>query len=133
MRIRDLPENKPTNAMYTTPSGTVSSNKDQSFNASKVLVTDNNGVVGLVNLGGSSSGSSNISFDPFLDLYATMRASGQTVPLGQAGAVDGRKHIEAPVRAGENRLLQFRFSGFARGTGWGDSNAGRSAGHGSLA
>ncbi|GEM_PF-1429989 len=130
MRIRDLPENNSTNAIYTTPSGTVSSNKDQSFNASKVLVTDNNGVLGLVNLGGSSSGSSNISFDHFLDLYGTITSSGQTVPLGQTVDVNGLNNIEITVPAGEKRLIQFRFSGFSRGDKWGASNAATPAGHG---
>src|SRR5690606_8565315 len=132
MRIRDLPENNSTNAIYTTPSGTVSSNKDQSFNASTVLVTDNNRVLGLVDLGGSSSGSSNISFDHFLDLSGTITASRRAVSLGPTVGVNGLNDMQVTGPAGQTRVLQCRLSRSARGKNWRATNAAAPAGHGYL-
>lgn len=47
-RVRDIPLNGNLNAIYTKPDGTVSTAKDQTFNAVKTLVVDANGVVGSI-------------------------------------------------------------------------------------
>ena len=47
-RVRDVPMNGTLNAIYTKPDGTVSTAKDQTFNATKTLVVDANGVVGAI-------------------------------------------------------------------------------------
>lgn len=47
-RVRDIPTNGNPNAIYTKPDGTVSTAKDQTFNATKTLVVDANGVVGSI-------------------------------------------------------------------------------------
>ena len=47
-RVRDIPANGNLNAIYTKPDGTVSTAKDQPFNATKTLVVDANGVVGSI-------------------------------------------------------------------------------------
>src|SRR5690606_40738669 len=48
MRVRDLPENGETNAIYTQPNGERSENKDQTFTATRTVVADNNGVLGYI-------------------------------------------------------------------------------------
>jgi len=47
-RVRTLPQNGVSNAIYTKPDGTTSPNKDQTFTATKALVADDNGVIGSV-------------------------------------------------------------------------------------
>lgn len=48
-RIRVLPINGSSNAIYTKPDGTKSNNKDQTFTATKTVVADKNGVLGTMN------------------------------------------------------------------------------------
>ncbi|WKS94864.1 hypothetical protein [Riemerella columbina] len=56
-RITDLPTNGAANAISTKPDGSLSTAKDQTFTATKTLVVDNNGVLGVVNsLPSKSSG-----------------------------------------------------------------------------
>lgn len=47
-RVRELPKNGAVNAIFTKPNGTKSDNKDQTFNASRIVVADANGVLGYV-------------------------------------------------------------------------------------
>lgn len=47
-RITDLPINGTANSISTNANGTASESKNQSFNATKTLVVDNNGVVGAI-------------------------------------------------------------------------------------
>lgn len=48
MRIEVLPQNNATNAIYTKPDGTSSNSRDQAFTATKTLVVDANGVLGVI-------------------------------------------------------------------------------------
>ncbi len=48
MRIETLPQNNATNAIYTKTDGTSSNSKDQVFTATKTLVVDANGVLGVI-------------------------------------------------------------------------------------
>lgn len=48
-RLRTLPLNGSANAINTTPSGSASASQDQTFNATRTVVADANGVLGYVN------------------------------------------------------------------------------------
>lgn len=63
-RISSLPTNGTPNSIYTKPDGTMSAAKDQTFNATKTVVADNNGVLGTIDgisLGIGSSASKTIT------------------------------------------------------------------------
>lgn len=48
VRISELPENSSLDAIYTKPDGTASETKNQSFNATRTVVADLNGVLGTI-------------------------------------------------------------------------------------
>lgn len=47
-RVRNLPINGQTNAIYTAPNGKASTTKNQTFNAVKTMVVDANGIMGTI-------------------------------------------------------------------------------------
>ncbi|MDO4763273.1 MAG: hypothetical protein Q4A00_02700 [Flavobacteriaceae bacterium] len=49
LRVRELPENGSTNTIYTTGPDTSSATKTGAYNSTKIVVTDANGVLGVIN------------------------------------------------------------------------------------
>ena len=60
VRVQELPLNGSTNSLYTMGDGTASSTKNQTFNPSKTVVADANGVLGVVSGLPTDGSSSNI-------------------------------------------------------------------------
>ena len=60
VRVQELPLNGSTNSLYTKGDGTASSTKNQTFNPSKTVVADANGVLGVVSGLPTYGSSSNI-------------------------------------------------------------------------
>ena len=117
-RVRDLPLNGENNAIYTNPSGVRSATKDQTFNATRTVVADANGVIGYVN------GVNNFTFDSYLDLQGTGQ---QSVAPGNTIDVNGITGININVAAGSKKLLLFQFTGYARGSANSQTTAGQGA------
>lgn len=55
VRVRELPTTGQTSSIYTTPSGTASSTKNQTFTSKYTIVADENGVLGKQPLSGGSA------------------------------------------------------------------------------
>lgn len=83
VRIQGLPLNGATNAINTTPSGSASPAQDQTFEATRTLVADNNGVVGYVQGAPSDAGTSKVLV--VANASGTQNVEGQVIPNAAIG------------------------------------------------
>lgn len=111
MRVRDLPENGETNAIYTQPNGERSENKDQTFTATRTVVADNNGVLGYIE--GLNNGGGNYNFSQYMDLYGD-NSTEQTVAVSSTIDINGLNNIEITLEPDEEKLIIFDFTGYVR-------------------
>ncbi|GAA4160343.1 hypothetical protein GCM10022217_24220 [Chryseobacterium ginsenosidimutans] len=105
-RLRALPLDGATNAIFTTSGGSASASRDQTFTATRTVVADANGVLGYVagtpsspgvpklvvsagvpgtqNIGNSNNLVGNFSVE-YLDVYNAWTSNVFTIPAGQGG------------------------------------------------
>lgn len=78
IRVRSLPTDGATNAIRTNPDGTASSTNNQTFTATKMVVADNNGVLGVVNRKPSTH--------RLVEIYSSLAQNKVTVDVSNSGS-----------------------------------------------
>lgn len=77
VRVRNLPTDGATNAIRTNPDGTASSANNQTFTATKMVVADNNGVLGVINRKHSTH--------RLMEIYSSLAQNKVTVDISNSG------------------------------------------------
>ena len=100
-RLRNLPQNGISNAIFTQVNGAASATQNQSFMATKTVVADDNGVLGSINL------------LPITKVFAggdNMRVIATPVVIGAAGGESTKELLRRTFTVGKKSVITFSYS-----------------------